>query len=134
VGLSACILFFSESRTLMTSEKWWFINLVKYFLDLFPQYAQTLWDIEFYKFDRSCIKWYILVWPFQFTISIPESIFLEDISKRHVSQMECRSDLSVCKWLKIVPGLVIIGIYTQGQKTEKKDLLSDMYREEHFSP
>lgn len=62
-------------------KQWWFISLVKYFLDLFPQDAQTLWDIEFYKFGRCCTKWNILIWPFQFTISISENLFLKASAK-----------------------------------------------------
>lgn len=40
--LSVHILSFKESRRLITYEERMIYNFAKFFLDLFPQYAQTL--------------------------------------------------------------------------------------------
>lgn len=54
------------------------------------------------------------MWPFQIIVSVAKKKCIpEDISKIDTLQMECRSNLGICKGLIIkVQGLVNIGIYT----------------------
>lgn len=128
--LSVHILSFKESRRLITYEERMIYNFAKFFLDLFPQYAQTLGMLNWTSLT-AVAKNYIVYYGLFKSLCLLKKIY----SWRHQPKWYITD--GVWKWsscLQMSKNTARFGDHRHIhiRITEKQDLLWDMCRDQRF--